>query len=87
MLLHPAAHPERLPGLGVKGGMREPGHRGAGTLLTHPRHPKYAKFAILYSADLGVFHKGDVTLQKQWAETKSRSTSEHPARRFNTRAS
>lgn len=68
--------------------------RGAGSAHTTPppqnmlNLPLFTqKSAILYSADLGVPHKGDLTLPKQWAETKSRLTSEDPASRFNTRAS
>lgn len=61
--------------------------RGADRLLTQPHHPRQAKSAILYPSDLGVLCKGDLTLQKQWAETKSRLTSEDPAQRPNTRAS
>lgn len=60
--------------------------RGADRLLTQPHHPRQAKSAILYPSDLGVLHKGDLTLQKQWVEKKSRLTSEE-GQRPNTRAS
>lgn len=38
--------------------------RGVDRLLTQPHHPRQAKSAILYPSDLGVLHKGDLTLQK-----------------------